>query len=180
MFRIFERKREEEREERLIPVFWTGDVTNEEDCEFFDCPSSGELRILSPSLLRLRIRTFSLFFFKSFVITKISSLLMSLRWNCEGKLGDDDSLESLKASFSSLRIRLVFCEIDEEFCVVWCFWFGYGLNLMRIDEFGDNRIRLGFEDDEFVHHVLELFLDFCGVWFVEGRERKCDCVVDDV
>ena len=102
MFRIFERKREEERKESLIPVFWTGDVTNEEDCEFFDCPSSGELRILSPSLLRLRIRTFSLFFFKSFVITKISSLLMSLRWNYEGKLGDDDSLESLKASSSSL------------------------------------------------------------------------------
>jgi hypothetical protein len=110
LFRIFERKREKEEIDSLIPVFWTGEVTNEEDFEFFDCPSSGELRILSLLLLRLRIRTFSLFFFKSFVITKSSSLLMNLRWNCEGELDDEDSSESLKASSSSLRIRLFFVE----------------------------------------------------------------------
>ena len=43
---------------------------------------------------------------------------------------------------------------------------------MRIDEFGDNRIRLGFEDDEFVHHVLELFLDFLVFDLWENRERN--------
>jgi hypothetical protein len=86
-------------------------VTNEEDFESFDCPSSGELRNLFLLLLCLRIRTFSLFFFKSFVITKSSSLLTNLRWNCEGELDDDDSSESLKASSSSLRIRLVFVKL---------------------------------------------------------------------
>ena len=43
---------------------------------------------------------------------------------------------------------------------------------MRIDEFGDNRIRLGFEDDELVHHVLEFFSGFSVVFDSWKGERE--------
>ena len=85
-------------------------MTNEEDCEFFDCSSSDELRILSLLCYGFEFDLSFPLLLKSFVITKSSSLLMNLRWNCEGELDDEDSSESLKASSSSLRIRLFFVE----------------------------------------------------------------------
>ena len=173
----FRKKREEEKIESLIPVFldWW-------------CDERRRLWIL-----RLSFLWWTSYPFPSSATASNSNffplLLQILRDHEEFVVIDESSLELRRwawwwwffriseSFFLFLANSFGFCEIDAEFCVVWCVWFDYGLNLMRIDEFGDNWIRLGFLDDE-VLDELQCVLHFFLRLICFGRREKRDCVSD--